>query len=473
MDGQPQLARGKSVFSAPLTVLGVGHGGIDRLREHVNDGTVQWGLLRFQVGGGNFQRTKFISICINGEDCPAATRGRLASRSKDVMKALGTVHAGVDVTRGKDLTVDFLIARLLPIFVSDNMDATRLKQMYNESVMATGEKSPKRADRGALVILDAPPEMMQSPLPEREAPEAPEASGAGEAEEEVKGEEETAPEVAAPGESEAQGGNRPKFSSQQALDMVSAPDAPLNWFLFEPERFEVHSAGSGGVEEMHSALDDGLVLFGVVRFVFKYMKESSVVGFETHVNTAKYYFVHWMGEATPPVKKSKWNRQKEKAQAFARTKCAIAISKTANTVDDLDLRAMISDLYRFTAVDSECQDEESSVDAYLAAIAEEQQERERKLLEKMALEEEERQAALAARRAREAERRAEEEAARPPAKEAPAAVVPEAEKARGAEPADDDDDDDDELPSATSAIIEVRNACGMWDWVLLAPMKFG
>lgn len=191
--------------------------------------------------------------------------------------------------------------------------------------------------------------------------------------------------------------------------------------------------------------------------------------FETSVNTAKYYFIHWMGEETPPLKRSKWNRQKEKAQAFVRTKCAIAISKTASTLDDLKLRPMIGDLYRFTAVESEGQDEERSVEAYLAAIAEEQRQREAKLMEMLRREEEEeRQAALAAQRARDEERMAEEEAARQATKPAEGApVAPDAEQVKEAEPAAD------ELPSAVAAILEVRNACGMWDWVLLAPMTPG
>lgn len=429
------MARGKSALSAPLAVLGVGHGGIDGLREHVNDETVQWGLLRFQVGGGDFQRTKFISICINGEDTPAMVRGRLATRAKDVMQAMGTVHAGVDVTRSRDLTVDLLIERVLPIFVVDRMDAAKLKQLYTESVTATDQMFARRSSRRKTSVgSEVHPEAMQSPLLDLEE----------------------------------QGCDKPNISSEQALGMLAAPDAPLNWFLFEPEKFELHNAGSGGVEEMHFALDDSLVLFGVARFVFKYMKEKTDMGFETSVNTAKYYFIHWMGEETPPIKRSKWNRQKEKAQAFARTKCAIAISKTASTLDDLKLRPMISDLYRFTAVESECQDEESSVDAYLAAIAEEQQQREAKLMERICREEEERQAGLAAQRASDEERRAEEaarQAATPPAAGAP--VAQEADQTKEAEPAAY------ELPSAVVAILEVRNACGMWDWVLLAPMKPG
>jgi len=448
------------VLSAPLAVLGVGHGGIDSLREHVNDKTVQWGLLRFQVGGGNFQRTKFISICINGEDTPTVVRARLATRGNDVMQALGTVHAGVDVSRSRELTVDWLIERVLPIFVIDNMDAAKLKQLYTESVAVTDQMFARRASSRKT--------SMQSPLLDVEDAKA---KGAEEeedkAEEEQQDEEETV--VASSVLEEQEQREKPNISSEQALDMLAAPDAPLNWFLFEPEKFELHNAGSGGVEEMHFALDDSIVLFGVARFVFKYMKEkSSVVGFETNVNTAKYYFIHWMGEETPPLKRSKWNRHMEKAQAFVRTKCAIAISKTASTLDDLKLRPMIRDLYQFTAVESECQDEEGSVEAYLAAIAEEQRQREAKLMEMLRREEEERQAAaLAAQRARDEERMA-EEAARQAAKLAEGApVAPEAGQVNEAEPATD------ELPSAVAAILEVRNACGMWDWVLLAPMKPG
>lgn len=435
----PRLARGKSALTAPLSVPGVGHGGIDGLREKVDDKTVQWGLLRFQVGGGDFRRTKFISICINGQDTPGMARGRLATRAKEVTQAVGMVHAGLEVTRAEELTIDTLIERVLPVFVSDSMDATKLKQLYAESVRETDEKSVRRRSTRRL-SLEAPPPVAPVAVPPA-VPEEP-AGGAEEAEEEV-------PEPV-PG-----GPKKPDISCQQALDMLSEEDSPLNWFLFEPERFELFNAGSGGVQEMLFAVDETLVLFGVVRFVFKYLADKTDIGFETKVNTRKYYFVHWMGESTSPLKKSKWNRKKEDAQAFVRTKCAIAISKTASSCEDLDLKAMIHDLYRFTAVESEAVDEEQSVEAYLAAIAEEQQKREQELLERLAREEEERQKKLQeeeeSRKAEKAEKALEEPAA------------PQAEEEQLEE--------EEELPSAVEAILEVRNACGMWDWVLLAPLK--
>lgn len=51
---------------AKLKVIGAGTGGLDEMREKVNDGTVQFALCRFAFGRGTFKRNKLIFMTING-----------------------------------------------------------------------------------------------------------------------------------------------------------------------------------------------------------------------------------------------------------------------------------------------------------------------------------------------------------------------------------------------------------------------
>jgi hypothetical protein len=50
---------GSAVKRAPgLHVVGAGAGGVEEMQTHLDETTVQWGLLRFTIGSGTFQRAK-------------------------------------------------------------------------------------------------------------------------------------------------------------------------------------------------------------------------------------------------------------------------------------------------------------------------------------------------------------------------------------------------------------------------------
>merc|ERR1719171_2425980 len=61
---------------------------------------------------------------------------------------------------------------------------------------------------------------------------------------EAEQEEEPSPEES------AQQKERPKctLTTGEALDLVKLEMGPLNWTIFEAEKFEMHNAGNGGVE---------------------------------------------------------------------------------------------------------------------------------------------------------------------------------------------------------------------------------
>eukprot|EP00435_Cladocopium_sp_Y103_P069503 s131_g33.t1 len=105
-----------------VSVLACGVGGLEDLCRQLDDRTVAWALLRFQVGGGSFVRTKMVLIQLNGTRTPALQRGLLNARSKEVLRELGEVNASLQVSSGKELTLDYLCERLLPFFSTDHME---------------------------------------------------------------------------------------------------------------------------------------------------------------------------------------------------------------------------------------------------------------------------------------------------------------------------------------------------------------
>jgi len=80
-----------------VEVLGVGDGGVPELVKLLDDSMVAWALLKFSVGAGTFERTKFLAIHFNGEEVSPVMRGRLNARSGDMLKMLGQTHATLEV----------------------------------------------------------------------------------------------------------------------------------------------------------------------------------------------------------------------------------------------------------------------------------------------------------------------------------------------------------------------------------------
>eukprot|EP00928_Gymnodinium_smaydae_P038786 TRINITY_DN26665_c0_g1_i1.p1 TRINITY_DN26665_c0_g1~~TRINITY_DN26665_c0_g1_i1.p1 ORF type:complete len:492 (+),score=132.32 TRINITY_DN26665_c0_g1_i1:156-1631(+) len=111
--------RTASLSTQPVCALGMGAGGVEELRSHVDDANVFWALVRLQVGSGAFVRGKLVAVHFNGDDTPQLRRGRLNARAAEALALLGDVHATLEVKRRYDLTGEALLERLLPLLVSD------------------------------------------------------------------------------------------------------------------------------------------------------------------------------------------------------------------------------------------------------------------------------------------------------------------------------------------------------------------
>jgi len=408
--------------SEPVSILGCGIGGIEELRQVVDDNTVAWALLRFQVGGGTFIRTKLIAIHCNGSNTPVMQRGLLNARSKEVLSHLGEVHASLEVTSGSELTIEYLCERLLRLFAADNMDLSlhALLQDYSRMVREAEEAARRRSAEAA--------EMAE--FSRRRASEARQAAAA----------EAAAAEAAAKLAQKAETATAviQDVSVEDAFRGVSADKGAFNWLLLDPSRsLGLHKAGDGGLDEMKTYLAEDRVLFGALRLSFGH-------------GLTKQVLVHWAGPRVSIVRRGVWNARSGEASALIGKWCSVTLRKEAHQLKDLDLDDIVMELRRFTVLGLAAGDVASriSVEEYRIALAEEARERE------ALVEQQKKQAMLGQ------------------GQEAPASKW-------GLELVEDVEEKDlhchdqvserkeqTQLPELKTAVASVRDADGAWNWVL-------
>lgn len=322
----PTRKRQLSGASEPVKVLGVGAGGIVELSKHLNDRMVSWALLRFQVGGGTFLRTKLVAIHCNGEETSVMLRGWLNARSSEIFSLLGDVHANIEVTNAKELTVEYLCQRLLPVFAADNLtlSITQLNEEYGKMVAQMEEEAARRQQLAA-----APPPAPKSPGP---------------------------------------------TDASEALAAVAAERGPCNWLLLEPRTLQLHSSGLGGLEELKENLVEDRVLFGVLRLSFGCSNRQGnarpVPGITKHI------FVHWVGPRVSVVQRGLLNARLANAVTSVGQRCATSFRREAHCMSDLKLEDIVSELRRLTVVDGVAAADgvaagRISAAEYLAALKEE------------------------------------------------------------------------------------------------------
>jgi len=318
-------------------VLGVGAGGVVELSQHLRDWMVSWALLRFQVGGGTFSRTKLVAIHFNGEETPVMLRGWLNARGSEFSAVIGEVHANIEVTRTKELTVDYLCERLLPLFVADNMNYSlrSLEQEYGRMIAQMEEEASRKRLEAAAAARTSSQEVA----------------------------------IAA------------TLTAEEALSAVGADHGKCNWVLLEARSLKLHSAGHGGLDELKANLVDDRVLFGSVRFMFGCSKRSGSSS-KAATGITKHIFVHWVGPRVGAVQRGVQNARLAGALAKVGRCCAVAFRREAHGLEDLELEDIVVELRRLTDVDgfasadgvASCR---ISSAEYLAALREELCEREK------------------------------------------------------------------------------------------------
>lgn len=323
--------------SEPMRVLGVGAGGVEELAKRLDSGTVSWALLRFQVGGGTFARVKWVVIHCNGEDTPVILRGLLNARSQEVLSALGDAHANVEVVCTKDLTVEYLCERLLPLFAADDMNYSlqALRSEYGKTVAEMQEEVARK-------------QLEAEALQKQE-------------------------------EAEAEKAREYMPTREEALQGVGADRGSYNWALLEPGKLELYRAGFGGLQEMQAWLADDRVLFGVLRLSFGHSDGQGSAA-RSHADVTKYVFVHWVGPSVGAVRRGRWNARLQEASKLIGTSVASAFKREAHSRRDLDLEELASEVRRLTVVDRRAAKggvaaARICAEEYIKALAEEERQR--------------------------------------------------------------------------------------------------
>eukprot|EP00747_Dinoflagellata_sp_TGD_P187045 gnl/TRDRNA2_/TRDRNA2_44503_c0_seq1.p1 gnl/TRDRNA2_/TRDRNA2_44503_c0~~gnl/TRDRNA2_/TRDRNA2_44503_c0_seq1.p1 ORF type:complete len:483 (+),score=88.90 gnl/TRDRNA2_/TRDRNA2_44503_c0_seq1:66-1451(+) len=314
-------SKSRTVRASPFVTLEVGAGGVMELQSYIDDATVSWALLRFQVGSGTFVRTKLVAVHCNGGDTPVMLRGRLNARMKEVLALLGEVHAIVEVTHAQELTLEYLCERLLPLFAADDLGEC-VKSLYLEYTKMVEAMTPP-ATPTEVPELAAPPAVTARDRIER-------------------------------GE---------RVTALEALKELGADKGHYNWVLLEPKKLELHNAGYGGLEELRSFVVDDQVLFGVVRLSFGCSTRTTAC-------VTKHVFVHWVGPRVGAVQRGLMNGRLGRAVALVGSCCAITFRREAHSCQDLLLEDLVREVRCHSVVDRVAGATSSriSVEEYLKAL---------------------------------------------------------------------------------------------------------
>lgn len=125
---------------------------------------------------------------------------------------------------------------------------------------------------------------------------------------------------------------------QETLSSMAQASSTLNWIMLEPTHLDLHGAGRGGLEELKLHLPPDKVMFSVLRCLFPRSGKPIV----------KRIFIHWIGPEVSPVKRGRWNSRLEAAMSTVRNSMDFAFTKTAYTIEDLDLADLMRELSKVT-----------------------------------------------------------------------------------------------------------------------------
>eukprot|EP00038_Savillea_parva_P030749 m.80055 g.80055 ORF g.80055 m.80055 type:complete len:576 (+) comp9319_c0_seq3:41-1768(+) len=312
---------------AGISVAGAGSGGVDEMQKHLDDSTIQWGLLRFTLGSGTFKRNKMILIHFNGDNVSGLHKAKLNRHGPEVTRLFGDTAAKLTMDEVADVTLDNVIKQTSKLFTADaHMDVSigDIKSEYEQMLLET-----RRQEIEAM----------------------------------IKGDADTAKRQTA----KAMG-----VSTAEALKLVHKPLGPFNWALFSIDGTQINlwDAGSLGVAEMTKLLPKDEILCGVVR-----------MGFGTgKFRRTKWISLWWSGSEVGAHKRgSVLGASKEKAMKEMHA----SISMEGESPEDFSLEAIIDKVRRSAVIDGDGIDEKGnswesekdggpfSLDAYYAALEEE------------------------------------------------------------------------------------------------------
>jgi len=293
-------------MQSALRLVGSGCGGVSEMQDLVDMSAVRWGLCCFDLGAGSFRRQKVLFLHLNGEQCPALTRGRVNGHTAEVQRLVrgngDSFHASLEVTEMAEVSVENILARIRNTFVTDDdlgdysMEA--MLRDYQEQILSATARAPALKGGGDAAA---------SQRADQDA-SAQEAPGKAATLEVVQAES--------------------VMTGREALRSVADPSGAWNWVLLgpDPKKLPLIAGGGGFLDEMRECMyaHQDTVLFGILRVVFGAGK----------VKRTKHVFVHVIGERTPAVRRGRLSAVRpQMRQVFAEfAECSLNI-EVSNCVD--------------------------------------------------------------------------------------------------------------------------------------------
>ena len=104
------------------TLVNGGGGGVPELNELLEEGSIQYGLIRMSFGTGRFRRTKYIFFQWAGDAVSAMKKGRAAMDVPAMVEKLGRANAEIQLHGRDSADVASIVRTVEPFFVIDNIN---------------------------------------------------------------------------------------------------------------------------------------------------------------------------------------------------------------------------------------------------------------------------------------------------------------------------------------------------------------
>jgi len=297
-----------------LQVVGSGHGGLDELRDNLDDNAVQWALFRLDLGSGAFRRQKTLFLHMNGEGCPPVLRGRVNELTGEAQRLLcggcdEHFHASLEVTRKSEVNEEHVVDRVQRYFIVDDLGEHSAEWFKTRVGVGPARYSTSKTGRPSV----------KAPL--RRAISLPEHSSTS-----------------------------PYKTGREALRAVAEGIGIWNWLLVGPDPLELPlaSGGPGSVDEMREYLrvNEEQVLYGVIRLGFGAGRLKRV----------KHVFVHAIGAKVPAIKRGRHNAARAGVEQAMAQRVTLTTSIQLTRVEELTLETLVEKVTQVSVVDQDVLD---------------------------------------------------------------------------------------------------------------------
>jgi len=307
-----RLKRMAKESQADFTVVSKGMAGLEDMKEILDDRKVWYGLLKVQIGSGNFMRTKQVFINFLGENCSAMKRGRAVRLRPFAEKELGYSHASVTFHSQDDCTWKEFWTQVGNIFAADHLNVKKKGWSWEKAKLEYEKKMAKKKKEIEVAKLNKPIKPKKKP-------------------------------------------NR----VAEILSILREDMGWVNWVLFKPTRkklvlFKPNSYGDGSIYRMRLLLQkeaQDKVLYGLIRMAF---------GIQPYRRT-HYVMFHWVGEKTKIMQRGKWNSMVDPMGAML---CPYNITVQITRLEDVTVEDIILRVKKNVVVDG-MEDEGTDIEEVL------------------------------------------------------------------------------------------------------------